>query len=236
MTAAPARAGRERHMSVVALRPEGGVSEQVDGCLDYPDAGAAVLLAGLTRALVATALAEARRGTPPPAAPARWGDAALAAAARHGLAGAGVDPFTGRAADARPAVPPDRPRPGRTQGPRRRRAHHHPCAPARPPGYRGRPPAGPVRGRRVRARFRPRARPRHAIWRWAPAQRKIRAATGARSRPDRLKDPGGERAGLEEGPGCMGASPLVAGIVAGRPPNVRTSGSMYALCPGGGLE
>ena len=39
-----------------------------DVCLDV---GTAVLLAGLTRALVATALAEARRGTPAPAAPAR---------------------------------------------------------------------------------------------------------------------------------------------------------------------
>jgi carboxylate-amine ligase len=69
-----------------------------DVCLD---AGTAVLLAGLTRALVATALAEARQGTPPPAAPARWVDASLTAAARNGLAGAGVDPFTGRPADAR---------------------------------------------------------------------------------------------------------------------------------------
>jgi glutamate---cysteine ligase / carboxylate-amine ligase len=72
-----------------------------DACLD---AGAAVLLAGLTRALVATALAEARQGTPPPAAPASWANAALAAAARHGLAGPAVDPFTGQAADARSAV------------------------------------------------------------------------------------------------------------------------------------
>ena len=69
-----------------------------DACLD---AGIAVLLAGLTRALVATALAEARRGTPLPAVPARWVNAALAAAARRGLAGPGVDPFTGQAADAR---------------------------------------------------------------------------------------------------------------------------------------
>jgi carboxylate-amine ligase len=59
-----------------------------------------VLLAGLTRALVATALAEARRGTPVAAAPARQVAAALAAAARQGLAGAGVDPFTGQAVDA----------------------------------------------------------------------------------------------------------------------------------------
>jgi glutamate---cysteine ligase / carboxylate-amine ligase len=64
------------------------------------DAGTAVLLAGLTRALVATALAEARRGTPAPAAPARQVAAALAAVARHGLAGAGIDPVTGRAVDA----------------------------------------------------------------------------------------------------------------------------------------
>ena len=67
-----------------------------DVCLDV---GTAVLLAGLTRALVATALTEARRGTPVAAAP--WVDAALVAAARHGLAGAGVDPFTGQTVNAR---------------------------------------------------------------------------------------------------------------------------------------
>jgi glutamate---cysteine ligase / carboxylate-amine ligase len=69
-----------------------------DACLD---AGTAVLLAGLTRALVATALAEARQGTPLPAPPASWVNAALAAAARHGLAGPAVDPFTGHASDPR---------------------------------------------------------------------------------------------------------------------------------------
>jgi len=68
-----------------------------DVCLD---AGTAVLLAGLTRALVATALAEARRGTPAAAAPTRQVAEALAAAARHGLAGAGADPVTGQAVDA----------------------------------------------------------------------------------------------------------------------------------------
>ncbi len=68
-----------------------------DVCLDT---GTAVLLAGLTRALVATALAEARRGTPAAAAPARQVAAALAAAARHGLAGAGANPVAGQAADA----------------------------------------------------------------------------------------------------------------------------------------
>ena len=40
------------------------------------------------------------RGTPAPAAPARQVAAALAAAARHGLAGAGADPVTGQAVDA----------------------------------------------------------------------------------------------------------------------------------------
>jgi glutamate---cysteine ligase / carboxylate-amine ligase len=69
-----------------------------DACLD---AGTAVLLAGLTRALVATALAETRQGTPLPAPPASWVNAALAAAARHGLAGPAVDPFTGHAIDSR---------------------------------------------------------------------------------------------------------------------------------------
>ena len=68
-----------------------------DVCLD---AGTAVLLAGLTRALVATALAEARRGAPVPAAPAAQVAAALVAAARRGLAGAGADPVTGRLVDA----------------------------------------------------------------------------------------------------------------------------------------
>jgi carboxylate-amine ligase len=68
-----------------------------DVCLD---AGTAVLAAGLTRALVATALAEARRGTPVPAPPARQVAAALAAAARRGLAGAGADPVTGQPVDA----------------------------------------------------------------------------------------------------------------------------------------
>ena len=67
-----------------------------DVCLDV---GTAVLLAGLARALVATALAEARRGTPVATAP--WAGAALAAAARHGLAGTGLDPFTGQTVDAR---------------------------------------------------------------------------------------------------------------------------------------
>jgi len=69
-----------------------------DVCLDT---STAVLLAGLTRALVATALTEARRGMALAAAPAPWVDAGLAAAARHGLTGPGVDPFTGQTADAR---------------------------------------------------------------------------------------------------------------------------------------
>ncbi len=69
-----------------------------DTCLDVGDT---VLLAGLTRALVATALAEARQGTPVPPAPTGRVNAALVAAARHGLSRATVDPFTGHAADAR---------------------------------------------------------------------------------------------------------------------------------------
>jgi glutamate---cysteine ligase / carboxylate-amine ligase len=69
-----------------------------DVCLDVDTA---VLVAGLTRALVVTALAEARRGRPAAAAPPPLVAAALTAAARYGLAGAGVDPFTGQAVAAR---------------------------------------------------------------------------------------------------------------------------------------
>jgi carboxylate-amine ligase len=68
-----------------------------DVCLDT---STAVLLAGLTRALVATALAETHQGAPVPAAPARWVEAALTAAARYGLTGPGIDPLTGQTADA----------------------------------------------------------------------------------------------------------------------------------------
>ena len=69
-----------------------------DVCIDV---GTTVLVAGLTRALVATALAEARQETPVAAVSAHRVAAALHAAARHGLAGTGVDPVTGRAVDAR---------------------------------------------------------------------------------------------------------------------------------------
>ena len=131
-----------------------------DVCLDV---GTAVLLAGLTRALVATGLAEARRGTPVPAAPARWVNAALAAAARHGLAGAGADPFTGLAADARslrsrlldhvyPALTTaatPRPSPGCCAG-----------STTRGPGP---TVSSSLRQCRVRARVRRGARPRHAM-------------------------------------------------------------------------
>lgn len=65
-----------------------------DVCLDVDTA---VLVAGLTRALVATALAEARRGQPAVIAPGPLVAASLTAAARQGLAGTGVDPVTGQA-------------------------------------------------------------------------------------------------------------------------------------------
>lgn len=55
----------------------------------------AVLLAGLVRALVVTASGEFRDGRPPPRVPSRTITAALAAAARNGLGGAGIDIATG---------------------------------------------------------------------------------------------------------------------------------------------
>jgi carboxylate-amine ligase len=63
-----------------------------DVCLDVDDA---VLLAGLVRGLVVTALDEARRGVPPPCVPDALVERALRAAARHGWAGPGIDVLTG---------------------------------------------------------------------------------------------------------------------------------------------
>ncbi len=100
-----------------------------DVCLD---ASTAVLAAGLIRALVATALAEASRGTPVPAAPARQVAAALAAAARHGPAGARPGPGHRSARRCGHApLPPPRSRPPRAARPRRHRDHHRAAAPAR---------------------------------------------------------------------------------------------------------
>jgi len=65
-----------------------------DVCLEVDDA---VLLAGLVRALVATAIVEARRGLPVEPASTRRVTAAISAAARHGLCGPGLDPLTGEA-------------------------------------------------------------------------------------------------------------------------------------------
>ena len=132
-----------------------------DVCLD---AGTAVLLAGLTRALVATALAEARQGTP---VAARAGPAGRRGAGRRGPAGArrGRSRPVHRAARrcAQPPLPPAGSCLSRAQRPRRHRDHHRAAAPARRPGDRGRPPAGPVRQRRIPAPVRQRTRPRHPI-------------------------------------------------------------------------
>lgn len=64
-----------------------------DTCLDVETT---LLLASLVRALVATALADVRSGRPLPPAPRAWVTGGLLAAARNGLTGPGVDPFTGR--------------------------------------------------------------------------------------------------------------------------------------------
>ena len=132
-----------------------------DVCLD---AGAAVLVAGLTRALVATALAEARRGTPAAAAP---GPAGRRGAGRRGAARArrGRSRPVHRAARRCGGTP--RPPPGsclsRAQRPRRHRDDHPAAAPARPAGDRSRPPASPVHQRRIHARVHHRTGPRDAV-------------------------------------------------------------------------
>ncbi|MFI1991485.1 glutamate--cysteine ligase [Actinoplanes sp. NPDC020271] len=61
-----------------------------------PDAATALLVAVLVRGLVATALAQVRAGVPPLPSPRPWITTGLLAAARYGLDGPGVDPFTGR--------------------------------------------------------------------------------------------------------------------------------------------
>jgi carboxylate-amine ligase len=63
-----------------------------DVCLAVEDA---VLLAGLVRALVRTAIDEAEAGVPVRPASTDWIQAATLVAARHGLAGPGLDPWTG---------------------------------------------------------------------------------------------------------------------------------------------
>lgn len=63
-----------------------------DTCLEVEDA---VLLAGLVRALVTTAIDEAEAGLPARPASARRIEAATLVAARHGLVGPGLDPWTG---------------------------------------------------------------------------------------------------------------------------------------------
>ena len=99
-----------------------------DVCLDT---GTAVLAAGLTRALVATALAEARRGTPVPAAA---GPAGRRRLGRRGPARAGRGRSrpghrAGRRCGGAPC-PPARSCPPRAQRPRRHRDDHRAAAPA----------------------------------------------------------------------------------------------------------
>jgi len=102
-----------------------------DVCLDV---GTAVLVAGLTRALVATALAEARQGTPVPAAPApRPPGSPRPWTLRHGTGSPGPAstrspgelPMRGHSAPACSitSAPPQRPR--------RHPDHHHAAATAR---------------------------------------------------------------------------------------------------------
>ena len=69
-----------------------------DACLAVDDA---VLLAGLCRALVGTALAEGAAGRPCPVVPDRLLSASLSSAARFGLGATLADPGTGRPAAAR---------------------------------------------------------------------------------------------------------------------------------------
>jgi carboxylate-amine ligase len=72
-----------------------------DVCLSVDDA---VLLAGLVRAMVATAVEEFREGRPAPPVRTETITAALSAAAQHGLDGPGLDVFSGKAVPQRDLV------------------------------------------------------------------------------------------------------------------------------------
>jgi carboxylate-amine ligase len=72
-----------------------------DVCLSVDEA---VLVAGLARAMVATAVEEFRDGRPVPPVRTETISAALTAAARHGLDGPGVDVVTGDAVPQRDLV------------------------------------------------------------------------------------------------------------------------------------
>ena len=100
-----------------------------DVCLD---AGTAVLLAGLTRALVATALAEARRGTPAPAAagPAGHRGAGRRGPARARRAGSRPGHRAARRCGGAPRPPAGACLP-RAARPRRHRDGHRAAGPAR---------------------------------------------------------------------------------------------------------
>ena len=165
-----------------------------DVCLD---AGTAVLLAGLTRALVATALAEARRGTPPAAAPgpARRRGPGRRGAARARRGGSRPGHRAGRRCT-QPPVPPARSCLPRAQRPRRHRDDHPAAAPARPAGDRSRPPASPVHQRRIHARVHHRTRPRDAVRPRAgpPAARCPAPGSGGRAVGDLRKSSTGSSA------------------------------------------
>ena len=189
-----------------------------DVCLD---AGTAVLLAGLIRALVATALAEARRGTPVAAAPAaagRWGPGRCGAAgARRGRSRPGHR--AGRRCAGAP-FPPPRSCPSRAQRPRRHRDDHQAAAPARGPGDRSRPPASPVHQRRIHARVHHRTRPRDAVRLRAGPLAPTRCpgpGSGARARTSQaMTHTGGESAASgfrEQRSGQLRAARVLTGLL-----------------------
>jgi glutamate---cysteine ligase / carboxylate-amine ligase len=130
-----------------------------DVCLDLDDA---VLLAGLVRALVTTAIQEADDGVPVRAAPAGRIQAAVLAAARHGLDGPWSGPLVG--GEGRPAQPAGAaPEPcGGHSGPvGGRPGGRRAGGPARPARAGRGPSAGHAGQRRLRGRVGRSARRRH---------------------------------------------------------------------------
>ncbi|GGN84548.1 putative glutamate--cysteine ligase 2 [Actinoplanes lobatus] len=90
----------ERGVQFLARLTPGRPEVEVRVTDTCPDAATTVLVATLTRALVATAAAEIHADVPAAPAPRPWVVAGVLVAARNGLGGMGVDPCTGRAVPA----------------------------------------------------------------------------------------------------------------------------------------
>ena len=180
--------GRDhRKFGVVAEHYDAGAPEPAGGLGTFPGAGlderSVYFLARLSRATRPWKCGSLTSASMP--APRRWPP-------RRGRGSPGQEAVhrAGRRC-AGPPLPPSRSCLPRAHRARRHRDDHRAAAPARGPGDRSRPPAGPVHQRRIHARVHHRARPRDAVG-YEPA----------RPRPPTARaGPGGSAMAVRESPG-----------------------------------